>query len=366
MKIAFFGLKKTFDYYQIGGTDSIVRRLAIEICKLGDEVDFVHYRCPENKISDAPNGIKLKYFARIEQAYECLKNYDHVVSIYIDRKDRISFARFRRKNCRNVIFHHIYTVWPESFIKRSLICSETYTFPFNGKTFCISPRIYKSISRWSPRASLMLPPVGQGFFNKPEEKKTTAKLKIAFIGRVDPGKGTERVIELFKSLDAEKYECRINGFAWPHKKDTLKLHQALLRQKRIEYKHTNFSGWSEQAETGLCDYLLDSDIVILPYKRLSSTIDVPLLLLEAMASLCCVITPPLGDIPQIYGKSKFTMNNRWNNSTAKTMIESASNYLKQERQRLFEQNKTLGFDSKTIASLFKNNLIETQKSAANS
>jgi hypothetical protein len=39
MRIAFFGIKAAFDYFQIGGTESYVRRLASQLVGEGNKVN---------------------------------------------------------------------------------------------------------------------------------------------------------------------------------------------------------------------------------------------------------------------------------------------------------------------------------------
>ena len=41
MKIAFFGLKQAFDYFQIGGTESFIKRISGELIKNGIKVDYI-------------------------------------------------------------------------------------------------------------------------------------------------------------------------------------------------------------------------------------------------------------------------------------------------------------------------------------
>jgi glycosyltransferase involved in cell wall biosynthesis len=53
-------------------------------------------------------------------------------------------------------------------------------------------------------------------------------------------------------------------------------------------------------EDAALEILRRSDVVVLPYLSLDRlTIDVPLLLLEAMATGCVVVSTPVGDIPAI-------------------------------------------------------------------
>jgi glycosyltransferase involved in cell wall biosynthesis len=80
--------------------------------------------------------------------------------------------------------------------------------------------------------------------------------------------------------------------------------------------------------------------------------DTPLLLLEGMASLCAVITRPLGDIPGIYGPSPFLLSGDGNMADAAQRVKEARNLLDEERQRIRLQNERLGFGLDKILNQF--------------
>jgi hypothetical protein len=67
MKIAFFGLKRAFDFFQIGGTESFVRRLSLESAKKDAEVDYILYGDGKNKDTEC-SGINLNYCASFDKA----------------------------------------------------------------------------------------------------------------------------------------------------------------------------------------------------------------------------------------------------------------------------------------------------------
>ena len=100
--------------------------------------------------------------------------------------------------------------------------------------------------------------------------------------------------------------------------------------------------------------LRKTDILVLPYKGgLQSTIDMPMLLLEGMASLCAVITRPYGDIPSIYGESDFLLTGNGNLAEVADLFNGISLKLDKERRRLFEQNRRLNFEATNTAQRFK-------------
>lgn len=358
MKIVFFSLFQSFDFNQIGGTDSIIRRVTEELIATGNIVEYVHYAADkqyEKKINDQ---LTVKYFDNFKKALSAMEQgADYIVSIHLARKDRMKYASFRKANFSTIKFIHLFTVWPENSLKRMLMFAEAKYFPFNGCVLSVSPRSHKHVSKWTGKSTLLLPPVPRDYFIKPEVKPYSNKLRVAFVGRIDPGKGTPEAIELFNKLSSHKrFDTKIFGFPWKHRPETMKLHDKLLSQTDICYEPVEYERWSPQVCMNLCSQLRNIDILILPYKKLSSTIDIPLLLLEGMANLCAVITPNLGDLHTIYGDSPFNLPGDWDLSRAYDIIINAHNWIETERVRIYGQCARLKFDTPTIACKFLKSL----------
>lgn len=110
--------------------DSLVRRLAAGLSDAGEKVGLVHYGDCEDKTVDAGNGIELHYFRSLAKALAYLEGgYDHVVSIYLRPQDRIAYARFRRDRRNQIRFHHVFSCWNESWVKRELMFADARLFP---------------------------------------------------------------------------------------------------------------------------------------------------------------------------------------------------------------------------------------------
>lgn len=326
----------------------------------GINVDYILYRDRENiEVSPMP-GIALRYFKSLEDALSAIGGkYEHVVTIYLLPKDRLKYASFRRKNKKLTTFHFIYFSWPDSLIKRKVYFYEAGLFPYNGKLFCISKRQYEYIKKWVENAIYILPPVPENYFLGPQEKPRNERIRITFLGRIDPGKGINEVIEIFKALkDDNRFECCIYGIHIPEHKESLKIHNWLKSQKDIKYVEVDRQKYSPAVEEFARNVLKETDIFIQPYQKLSSTIDTPLLLLEAMASLCAVITKPFGNISDIYGESKFLISlENFVDATIQLLKNIKYQDLREEQERLYEQNSKIDFRAKTIANIFLNNLI---------
>lgn len=359
LRIAFLGTINTFEFDHIGGACSLVRRLALTLAAMGDHVDLVQYGTAENMCFEICKNIRQRNFRTFSEMLTGLEGrYDHVVSVYIRSGDRISFARFRKAQQRSTSFHQFYLNRSESWLKRKLYFAEARLFGFNGSLFCISPRIHRSVSKWSSRGRLLLPSVPENYFLKPREKRSGSKIRIAYVGRVDPGKGTMAAVEVIRRLASEvDIEARVCGFAWSRLPDTMSLHNELLSDPDIKYESVEPDKWTSATDDRLCALLRETDILLLPYEKLSSTTDTPLLLLEGMANLCAVVTPPLGDMPDIYGRSRFSLSDGWDIDLVTELIKNAREYLPAERERLFKQNQKLNFSSQHITELFRNCLL---------
>jgi glycosyltransferase involved in cell wall biosynthesis len=361
MKITFFGLQNSFDYFQIGGTESFVRRITLQLIDEGKEVDYILYDSKESKELNPVPGLTIKYFKSIKEALNAMrKGYQHIVEIYLFPKDRLKFAMFRRKNCQSISFHFIYFSWPDSSLKRKLYFSEAKLFPYNGKLFCISERQYDYVRRWAKNAVYLLPPVPEDYFLKPEEKPVNKRIKVTFLGRIDPGKGINEVIEILIALKNNKgFECTIYGIHIPEHKGSLKIHKWLKNQNNIRYIEVDRQKYTPAVEKFVKDVLKNTDIFLQPYQKLSSTIDTPLLLLEAMASLCVVVTKPFGNIPDIYGKSRFLISpERFVQDSIKLLNNISYDDLVVERKRLYGLNKRLNFITSTVSERFINAINE--------
>lgn len=360
MKITFFGLRQAFDYFQIGGTESFVRRITNQLIDGGEEVDYIMYGSEKKEIA-VSSEFKLKYFERFEDALNAIENnYQHVITIHLFPKDRLKFGFFRKKYKNTTKFHLIYFSWPDSLIKRKLMFAEARIFPYNGKLFCISRRQYNYVKKWAKNAIYLLPPVPEDYFKKPEEKPKNKKIKITFLGRIDVGKGIKEVIELFKTLkDNPKFDCAIYGIHTPEDKRASEIHNWLKQQENIKYIAVDRQNYFSQTEEMTKRVLRETDIFLQPYQKLSSSIDTPVLLLEAMASLCAVITKPFGNIPEIYGQSEFLIPPEKSLPYTFNLLKNLSlNELIKERKRIYKQIQTLNFKTSEATRRFFNALKE--------
>jgi glycosyltransferase involved in cell wall biosynthesis len=178
------------------------------------------------------------------------------------------------------------------------------------------------------------------------------------MGRLDPNKGAGVTIQLFKRL-AKRYsdiQTHIFGYAWHWDLASQRLHEALLKQREITYTPANQSIYNHQTDFRLRQILSNTDILFLPYIRLSSTIDTPLVLLEGMAHLCAVVTRPLGDLPYVYGRQKYMFTDLNSFANIESSILKLRYNLENEQRRIHRQNEKLKYRTSQITRLFLKHL----------
>ena len=174
------------------------------------------------------------------------------------------------------------------------------------------------------------------------------------MGRIDISKGIKETIEIFKSLkNNPKLEFAIYGIHMLEDKKGIEIYNWLKKQTDIKYVTIDRKKYSPEMEEQTQRILKETDIFIQPYKKLSSTIDTPVLLLEAMASLCVVITKPFGNILEIYGKSKFLIPEETFVPAAINLLQDISSEdIEEERKRIYQQNQKFNFRASEMAIKF--------------
>jgi glycosyltransferase involved in cell wall biosynthesis len=354
MKICFFGRHGSFDYANIGGSNSLIRRLARELIHTWDyQVDCIFYGSSCSKEIIHVEGICSKYYRSLKDALNALDGYDHIISIYISLSDIPRYMQYCVLHKDDKYFHFLYQSWPDSILKREFTFSLSKLPFFNGIPFAVSPRLLNRLWQWNSKATLLWPPVPKEYFVTPSNKTSPHEIRVTFIGRIDIGKGILETIEIFNRLsERSDVELNLYGIHWNNDSAAVKIHKQLSEQKRFLYKAINFNGYHCEIDDMVRSLLNHTDIFIQPYRRLSSTIDTPLLILEAMASLCAVITIPYGDILDIYGESRSLISDSDTSEKIVNLILSAKEWLPEERKRIYNKINELNFDEISVAKKF--------------
>jgi glycosyltransferase involved in cell wall biosynthesis len=283
-----------------------------------------------------------------------VSSYDHIVNIRLSRFDRIKIPFYRYIFLNGSKYHFMSFVWPDSNLKRKVVFSEAIFVSRRGKIICASNRLYQALKPWAQNVHFILPPVPHSYFLKPDEKPENDKIKITFLGVVYPNKGIEEVIEIFKVLkDDNRFETLICAIYEPRNKKSVEIRNWLKIQDIIQYIEVDRYNYLPSVEEMTGKILKETDVFIQPYTSLGSTVDIPLLVLEAMASLCAVVTTPLGSIPEVYGNSKFLMDTKDVTSKIVSFFKNISyDEIIRERTRVYEQNQILEFEASKVAGKF--------------
>ena len=362
MKIIFFGLYGTFSFTQIGGTDSFVRRLTFSLIKNYHNlnIEYVFYNANSNVVTNPYPHLTIRNYKKMKDAlgYFTEIKPDHVVTCYIKFKNRFEYARFREKS-KFTIFHKIEFFFPEFFLKRCFKSFEMSITPYNGKIFCVSPRIYDYLKEKFHNTLLLLPPVPKSYFVDKNSKKNENKIQLTFLGRIDPRKGILETIELFNKLSCEpSFDCKIYGILIPEDKKAMSVHYALASQKKIQYFEIDRQNHSKKIDNMVQNILKSTDIFVQPYINLESTVDTPLLLIEAMASLCTILTTPVGNIEELYGNSQFILPaNYFSDYAYKILKNISANDLKSERDRIWGKIQSMNIQTNKASNNFINAIV---------
>lgn len=360
MKTAFFGPRNFIDYHQIGGFESFIRRLALSLSDNGNFVDYVIYGGENTKEVNINSNLRLKYFITFEDAVKELeKSYDHVFPIRLAINERPKYLLFLRKNLRHYRSNYIALIWA-NFVKRNLMFIEANLLAYKGKIFCVSPRLYNKFKRWSKNAAFLCPPVPKEYFLNLDEKPVNDRIKITYLGNLTPDKYIEEVIELFMYLNKKsKFELSIYGTFDPDNQKSVYIHNRLKEQRVLKYVHIDRNNYTSQIEELVREILKETDILVQPYRTLINTLDTPLLLLEAMASLCVVLTTSIGNIKDIYGDSPYILSAKNFIEEAKILTQNLTyEMVLKERERIYKRSQELQFDLPTIGRKFIDALYE--------
>lgn len=351
MHIAVFGVTASFGLRRIGGTDSFFRRLARRWVEAGHDVTFVNYGCLHSAASIGWHSIREQQCRTFTEAAAWLQvNADAIVVNALRKIDRFRFLRFRWAYRGRKKFFGVYSLYKEDPVGRHLHFIDAIIYPYRPGVFCMSPRLTCALSRWRNVASTVLPPVGPEFYCRPEQKPQADRLRVLYVGRIERGKGIETVVEILKRLSADTaLELTVLGYHFPDDTDAARTSVWLSEQPWLNYHQQEIETWSPAVDKRLAERLHETDILLLPYERLSSSIDTPLLLLEGMAASCCVLTRPLGDIPSVYGDSPLLIRGPDFVGRAVELIRSAPSWLAAERARVYAQVCALGCDEENVA-----------------
>ena len=284
--IAFFGSEGSFNFHKIGGVDAFVRRLSIYLSEAEDfKVYLINYGATKEISETVSQNITIIKHNSFDSALEFIieKEIKKVFICYLHRPDRKKIKTFKQKN-PSIDISLLLTVFHNSFLKRNAAYLEASMNKSYKNIYGISERVTASLKNFSNKATLLLPPVDDSFFCKPQ-KRESGKFRISYMGRLDKGKGADIVIDFFKNnnLDKSQFEFYIYSYPWKNDQESMAMHNFLLGQNEITYIESKVNTYSSSVDEGLKKIIDDSHLFLLPYRTLSSTIDSPLVPLEILS-----------------------------------------------------------------------------------
>jgi len=359
MKFAILALRCCCDYSQIGGAESVVRRLALGLGETGHTVDYILYGDSGRETIFVNQQVSVYYCETFDEALDLLgRGYDHVITVQIAPLDRLRFAWFQIKHRRKLKFHKLMLGTPKSFVRWLVCLSEAVLNTHGGQVITISSNTARVLSRLRVKHKLLLPPIPEAYLLQ-DGRKPKDIITFTHMGRLDPEKGSHKALELFERLRSlDGITTRVFGYRWNENRDHLTIETHVNGRVSIQEKPTD-NLYSPEIERDVIRLLHETDILVLPYKSMLGTIDPPVLLLEAMAAGCVCLVCPSGNVGHVYGASEFVLNYETfveEGLSLAQQIRKEPDVLNNEISRVKARVMELRFDLKSITGQLVNSL----------
>lgn len=300
MKLTVFSHEVSIDYKKVGGLESLLRRISNEVIEDGHEVEFVLYGSRKDALVSLQNGVKVRYtkgFTKSLRYLQCQSN--SVISNYIKKRHRLLFYIFRAYERNRISFFRIQSGIENSKSQRMLakVPTAARLAHLFEEQIALSETIHKNLTSIGIDAKLCLPPVPEVFFVPKSSKPATSPLEVTFVGRLDENKGISSALELFQDLaKCQKFNLNISGYYGHGVSPRSNIENAIKNHPEINFHELSWKQWSNEVDYDLISLLERTDVLILPYKNLSGTMDPPYLILEGMAARCVILTTNVGSI----------------------------------------------------------------------
>jgi glycosyltransferase involved in cell wall biosynthesis len=323
MKISFLGHVSAFDYFQIGGSETLVRRLASALSELPeiDTVSYVLFGHTHNETHRiVSNKFILRYCTDFHLALSHLANQDVIVTIYLPKSYSMTYYRYRLqkkfRSSNRPMFLLMVQGSPQRLRNMAMLLAALSPFSLYSKILTISEKVRRMAAVFAKPALLFLPPISDMYFDQESKRNGKASLPTAgFLGRNDIEKGIDLVQELFEQLTEKSIsKTLISSYTIRDQTDT-----QVNVPNDVEVLHR---GYDETTERDVCNILGELDYLVLPYRSVHRTINPPLLVLEGMARGCIVITTLTGELSRIHRAIPFVLSEKNFVKKAVSIIEN--------------------------------------------
>lgn len=307
-RICFFGAVDACDPMKIGGCESLTRRLATGLSERDYSVAVVMYGAEKEEMKDDFFGkdVILQYHKTFLGALKGLNELkcEMVFEMYVHKRYYPLYLAYKYKNRGKKKFATILMTSPENAIKRWL--RKIFRVMFCSNIFAVSPHLVEELKMDGIEAEWLPPPVPDFYFQTFEDKSNSAII-ISYLGRIDANKGLGELEPIFKRLlDSNNVTIKVRGYYVPSDRGAVKLHDTFMGLKGVDYlaKLKNDCLYLPEKEKEIVKYLSGTDILVLPYKTLKGTVELPLLVLEGLAAGCVVLSKNVGDIRDVIGNTE--------------------------------------------------------------
>lgn len=285
----------------IGGVESCVRRLGAGLARLGWRVYWVVCgRAPEGGLVRGDvSGVYVRVADSPSTLLSLLRGeaIKHCIVVHLPWSWRRHLPKLSSQLGGLCLCHRMLFGWPNSAQRRAAHIIEGRLLRDAWHyTFVISQRLGRLARRYTPRVCTFKPPLPAELFRGDfargrEDAQGTSLKEVLYVGRLDVGKGIAALKTLAKAIGGRRdVVLRI---------DALLTDEASCRELRrlSEYpsvksiRAVHRESYSAAAERQLWIDMRRCTAVVAPYATLSSSIDTPLIPLEAAALGAWVLIP---------------------------------------------------------------------------
>lgn len=278
----FYGLYGSFSMNKVGGIESIIRRLADVHISNGGKVVLIYYGSRKHNITEEKEGeITIINKVSFIDALNTLNNYNKaiIVNIYSTPIERIKHHFFKKKYSYFIII----SSFPKSSIKQLLIKLQTRFINKNVKYISLSKRINSKLVSKTAASFFLPPPIMDNFFTTKNEINNSTKT-IAFMGRLDFGKGADIAYDVFDNLSKNSvFKFNFYSYFWKNDRWAKILSEKIKNHPKMNLIEESVDNYSKDIDIKLANYIDSTHLFFLPYRFLMSTIDTPLVPLEILS-----------------------------------------------------------------------------------
>lgn len=357
LRIAFVGYGNSADPRYVGGHQNYLRRLASGLTEASCKIDFFalqascHWQGNETLPVYCPQSMGDLARALYDGCYDYVQFTRFPLRYY---PALVRLLRYLRA-CKTTV-GYLYLVYPPRALMRWL---RHWLFKASfDLVFAASPRLYRLANRSGVQTALLLPIVPAPFFAvRRTAASPSATLWARYLGRLSDDKGIRELVLILEQLRASCPQLRVGVHGYYSMRSRQAKILAHLLQTSGCCDNCDLQASQEEmsytptAEKRVLQLLHSTDLLLLPYRSLDgATVDVPLLLLEAMAAGCAVIATPVADLVEIMADPDLVVPLRSLAGQAAKLTREGK--LAEKQLAAQSRARVLGVDKETVCRVF--------------